>query len=92
MGLHDLRDKLEDHKPVVIGAAGALILLCIAYLLLTMFTGGGGNTDTRSTVIYFDAAEQKVKLIEYDAGDPLPASPLDEEMTVPDADPHDDRR
>jgi len=77
MGLEDLRDKLEDNKPVVLGAAGLLILLSIVYLIVSMFTGGGNAPGTKATLIYFDLAGQKVQLVDFDASSgELPATPL----------------
>lgn len=77
MGLGELRDKLEDHKPVVMGAAGVLILLSIVYLIISMFTGGSSSPGTKATLIYFDVAGQKVQLVEFDASSgELPSTPL----------------
>ena len=77
MGLGELRDKLEDNKPVVMGAAGVLILLCIVYLIISMLAGGGNSPGTKATLIYFDVAGQKIQLVAFDAdSDELPTSPL----------------
>lgn len=77
MGLADLRDTLDEKKPIVIGAAGLLILLSIVYLVVSMFTGGGNAPGTKATLIYFDVAGQKVQLVDFDASSgELPATPL----------------
>lgn len=68
-----LRETMNNNPAVVTGGAVVILLLCL-FLVYWQFSGGSGSSNVTAQLIYYDVANDKLKLMEWDSG-PYPDSP-----------------
>ena len=77
MSIAELREKLEDNRPMVMIGAGVLIALSLIWLIVRLSGGGGAATlPTQATVIYYNVDQQTIQLVEHDTSTGPPVSPM----------------